>query len=118
MAEHVEQDIDSPTVADYDETLDKGIEIDDDQGSEVTANETVNEPTPKRRTRSQDKKTFTIPVAASPSDSEDEPTPPKRRISRIKARPKYLRGFHEHFPPSPCPRKAKKPAARKGRGSA
>ncbi len=115
MAEDVEHDIDSPTVADDDETLSKESEIDDDQGSEPTADETVKEPTPRRMTRSQGKKAFNIPAAASPSESEDEPTPPKRRTGRIKARPKYLRGFHEHFPPSPSPRKAKKPAARKGR---
>jgi hypothetical protein len=55
MAEEVEHDIDSrhsPTVADNDEMLNKENEIDDDQGSEETADETVNEPTPKRRTRS------------------------------------------------------------------
>jgi hypothetical protein len=114
MAEEVEHDIDSPTVADDDETLSKESEIDDDQGSEATANETVKEPTPRQKTRSQGKKAFNIPAAASPSDSEDEPTPPKRSISRIKALPKYLRGLHENFPPSPSQRKANKPAARKG----
>ncbi len=115
MAEEVEHDIDSPTVEDDDETLSKESEIDDDQGSEATADETVKEPTPRRKTRSQGKKAFNIPTAASPSDSEDEPTPPKRSVGRIKARPKYFRSLHELFPPSPSPRKAKKPVARKGR---
>jgi hypothetical protein len=120
MAEEVEHDIDSPTVADDDVMLNKENEIDDDQESEEIADETVNEPTSQRRTRSQGKKTFIIPDAASPSDSEDEPTPSKRRISRIKARSKYLRSIQDHFPqaPSPRPRKAKKPAAKRGRGSA
>ncbi len=114
MAEEVEHDINSSTDADDDKMLNKESEIDDEE----TTDETVNEPTPKRRTRSQGKKTFIIPEAASHSDSEDGPTPSKRRIVSIKARPKYLRSFQEHLPPSPCPRKAKKPAARKGRGSA
>jgi hypothetical protein len=90
MAEEVEHDIDPPTVADDDMMLNKENKIDDDQESEEIADETVNAPTPKRRTRSQGKKTFIIPDAASPSDLEDEPTPSKRRISRIKARSKYL----------------------------
>ena len=107
-----------PTVADDDVMLNKENKIYDDQESEEIADETVNEPTPKRRTRSQGKKTFTIPAAASPSDSEDEPTPPKRCIRRIKAQPKFLRSIHELFPPSPSQRKAKKPAARKGRRQA
>jgi hypothetical protein len=115
MAEEVEHDIDSPTVEDDDETLSKESEIDDDQGSEETTDETVNQPTPRRNTRSQGKKAFNIPPAPSPSDSEDEPAPPKRRIGRIKALPKYLRSTNELFPPSPSPCKAKKPAARKGR---
>ncbi len=85
-AEEVEHGIDSPTVEDDDETLSKESEIDDDQGSEATADETVKEPTPRRKTRSQGKKAFNIPAAASPSDLENEPTPPKRSISRIKAR--------------------------------
>ncbi len=66
-----------------------------DQGSEATTNETVKAPTPRRKTRSQGKKAFNIPAAASPSDSEDEPTPPKRCIGRIKAHPKYLRSLPE-----------------------
>ena len=53
MAEEVEHDTDSPTMEDDDETLSKESEIDADQQSEETADETVNEPTPKRRTRSQ-----------------------------------------------------------------
>ncbi len=120
MAEEVEHDTDFPTVADDDVMLNKENERDDDQESEEVADETVNEPTPKRRTRSQGKKTFIIPEATSPSDSdsEDEPTPSKRRISRIKARSKYLRSIQDHFPPSPRPRKAKKPAAKRGRGLA
>jgi hypothetical protein len=101
MAEEVEHDIDSPTVEDDDETLSKESEIDDDQGSEATADETVKEPTPRRKTGSQGKKAFNIPAAASPSDSEDEPTPPKRRIGRIKARPTYYRNFQDYYPPSP-----------------
>ena len=115
MAEEVEHDIDSPRVEDDDEMLSKESEIDDDQQSEETADETVKQPTPRRKTRRQGKKAFNIPPAASPSDSEDEPTPPKRRIRRIKALPKYLRSTNELFPTSPSPRKAKKPAARKGR---
>jgi hypothetical protein len=118
MAEEVEHDIDSPTVADDDVMLNKENEMDDDQESEEIADETVNVPTPKRRTRSQGKKTFIIPEAASPSDSEDEPTPSKRRISRIKARPKYLHSIQDLFPKFPRLRKAKKPAAKRGRGSA
>jgi hypothetical protein len=74
--------------------------------------------TPKRRTRSQAKKTFIIPEATSPSDSEDEPTPSKRRISLTKARFKYQRSIEDLFPKSPRPRKAKKPAANRGRESA
>jgi hypothetical protein len=37
MAREVEHDIDSPTVEDDDEMLSKESEIDDDQGSEATA---------------------------------------------------------------------------------
>jgi hypothetical protein len=118
MAEEVEHDIDPPTVADNDMMLDKENEIDDDQDSEEIADETVNEPTPKRRTRSQGKRTFIIPDSASPSDLEDEPTPSKHRISRLKARSKYLRSIQDHFTKSPRQRKAKKPAANRGRGSA
>jgi hypothetical protein len=99
MTEEVEHDIDSPTIEDDDETLSKESEIDDDQRSEKIADETVKQPTPRRKTRSQGKKAFNIPPAASPSDSGDEPTPPKRRIGRIKALPKYLRSTNELFPP-------------------
>ncbi len=93
MAEEVEHNIDSPTEADDDVTLDKENKIDHDQESEEIVDKTVNAPTPKRRTRSQRKKPFIIPEAASPSDSEDEPTTSKRRISRTKARSKYLRSI-------------------------
>jgi hypothetical protein len=54
-AEEVEHNIASPKVADDDLMLDKENEIDDDQELEEIADETVNEPTPKRRTRSQGK---------------------------------------------------------------
>ncbi len=103
-------------MADEDVTLTKENEIDDDQELEESADETVNVTTPKRRIRSQGKKTFIIPDVASPSDSEDEPTPSKRRIGRIKARLKYLRSIQDLFPKSLRPRKAKKPAANRGRG--
>jgi hypothetical protein len=53
MAEEVEHTIDSPRPADDDVMLDKENEIDDDQESK----EIVNAPTPKRRTKSQGKKT-------------------------------------------------------------
>ncbi len=108
MAEEVEHNIDSPTAADDDVVLDKESEIDDDQESEEIEDETVNARTPKRRNRSQGKKTFIIPKAASPSDSEDESTPSKRRISHTKACSKYpsLRSIQELFPKSPRPRKA------------
>jgi hypothetical protein len=122
MAEEVQHDIDYPTVEDDDETLrlskESEILVHDEQGSEATADETVKEPYPRRKTRSQGKKAFNIPAAASPSDLEDEATPPKCRIVRIKARPKNYRSLPELFPPSPIPRKAKKPAARKGRSLA
>ncbi len=84
MAEELEHDINSPTVEDDDKTLSKEREIDDDQGSdsssEATADETVKEPNPRRKTRSQGKKAFNIPAAASPSDLENEPRIPKRHI--------------------------------------
>ncbi len=116
-AEDVDHTIDSPTGADDDVMLDKENKIDDDQESEEIADETVNAPTPKRRTRIQGKKTLIIPEAASPSDLEDEPTPSKHSISRTKARSKYLSSIQELFPKSPRQRKAKKPAANMGRGS-
>jgi hypothetical protein len=104
MAKEVEHTIDSPS---DDVTLDKENEIDDDHDSEEIVDETVNAPTPKRRTG---RKAFIIPEAASPLDLEDEPTPFKRSISRIKARSKYLSSIQELFPKAPRPRKAKKSA--------
>jgi hypothetical protein len=78
--------------------------------------ETGNAPTHRRRTRSQGKtRTFIIPNTASPSE-DDAPT--KGSISRIKARPTYLRSIQQLFPKSPQPRNAKKAAAARGRGSA
>ncbi len=118
MAKEVEHTIDSLTGVDDDVTIDKENEIVDDHESEGIVDETVNAPTPKRRTRSQGKKIFIIPEAASPSDSEEAPTPSKRRISRTMARSKYLRSIQELFPKSPRPRKAKESAANRGRGSA
>jgi hypothetical protein len=111
MAEEVEHDINSPRVEDDDEVLSKESEIDDDQQSEETTDETVKQPTPRRKTRSQGKKAFNIPPAASPSDSEDEPTPPKRRIRRIKALPKYLSipTNYSHLPRVRARRKSLRP---------
>ena len=48
MAEEVEHDIDSPRVEDDDEVLSRESEIDDDQPSEETTDETVKQPTPRR----------------------------------------------------------------------
>jgi hypothetical protein len=104
MAEEVAHDIDFPTVADEDVMLNQENKLDDDQESEEIADETVNVPTSKRRIRSQGKKAFIIPEAASPAESEDEPTPSKRCISRIKARPKYLCSIQDLFPKSTRPR--------------
>ena len=75
MAEEVEHDIDSPTAADDDVMLNKENEIDDDQKSEEMADETVNVPTPKRRTRSQGKKSFIIPF-------QKQPVPRIRRMNQ------------------------------------
>jgi hypothetical protein len=120
MAAEVEQDIDSTTNgADDASVLDRENNQDGEHESEEIVDATVNEPTPRQRTRSQSKtRTFITPDAASrPSDDlEDEPSTCKDSISCIKARPKYLRSIQQLFPKSPRPRKAKKAAAAGGRG--
>jgi hypothetical protein len=98
-AQVVEHDIDSPTVEDDDEKLSQESEMDDDQGSEPTADETVKEPTPRRKTRSQGKKAFNIPAAASLSDSEDEPTPPSVASFVLRHAPSITAASRNSFPP-------------------
>jgi hypothetical protein len=90
MAEEVEHDIDSPPVADGDVMLNKENEVDDAQESEEVADETVNEPTPKRRIRSQGKKTFIIPDAVP-------------RIRRMNQHPPSVSSIVSRRSPSPLP---------------
>jgi hypothetical protein len=74
MAEEVEPDIDSATNgADEGSVLDKENDQDDEHESEEIVDETVNAPTPRRRTRSQGRtRRFIIPDAASPSDDLEQ----------------------------------------------
>ncbi len=73
MAEEIEHDIDSPRVEDDDEMLSKESKIDDDQQSEETADETVNQPTPRRKTRAR---------ARKPSTFHLQPVPQIRRMNQ------------------------------------
>jgi hypothetical protein len=70
--------------------------------------------------KEQDKTaTFSYPGLIMPSDdSEDERSTPRRRISRIKARSKYLRSIQQFWPKFPHTRSAMSSVTTGGHGSA
>jgi hypothetical protein len=90
------------------------------QEPEEIGEETVRRSVSKGFTKSQGKTTtFSCPGPILPSDdSEDESSTPRRRISRIKARSKYLRGIQQFWPKYSRTHNAMSAATTGGRGSA
>ena len=82
---------------------DREDDKDAEQEPEEIGDETVRKSLPKGFTKSRGKTTtFSYPGPILPSDdSEDESPTPRRRISRIKARSKYVRGIQQFWPKFP-----------------
>jgi hypothetical protein len=106
---------DTEPSADKNSMCDKDAE----QEPEEIGDETVLRFLPKGFTKSQGKTTpFSYPGPILPSDdSEDESSTPRRSISRIKARSKYLCRIQEFWPKFPRTHNALSAATTQGRGS-
>ena len=98
---------------------DREDDKDAEQEPEEIGEETVRRSVSKGFTKSRGKTTtFSYPGPILPSDdSEDESSTPRRRISRIKARSKYLRGMQQFWPKFPRTHNAMSAATTGGRGS-
>jgi hypothetical protein len=103
MAEEVEQNIDSATNgADVNSVLDKENDQEDAHKSEYIVDETENEPTPRRRTRSQGKtRTFIIPDTASPQMIHRMNHQPPKAASVVSRRVPSISAVSNNFSPSP-----------------
>jgi hypothetical protein len=82
---------------------DRENDMDAEQEPEEIGDETVQRSLPKDFTKSQGKTTtFSYPgPILSSDDSEDAMSTPRRHISRIKARSKYLRCIQQFWPKFP-----------------
>jgi hypothetical protein len=99
MAEEKSKTLTPHNADDDDSVLDRGNYRNGEHESEEIVDETMNEPTPRRQTQSQDKtKPFNIPKA--------ELSRMIRRMNQHKARSKYFRRFQDLFPEYPRTRKA------------
>jgi hypothetical protein len=98
---------------------DRKDDKDAEQEPEEIGDETVRRSLPMGFTKSQGKTTtFSYPGPILPSDdSEDESSTLRRRISRIKARSKYLRCIQQFWPKFPRTHNAMSTATTGGRGS-
>jgi hypothetical protein len=94
---------DNEQSADKNSMCDREDGKDAEQEPEEIGEETVRRSLPKGFTKSQGKTTtFSYPGRILPSDDpEDESSTPRRRISRMKASSKYLRGIQQFWPMSP-----------------
>jgi hypothetical protein len=110
---------DTEPSADQNSMCDREDNKDAEQEPEKIGEETVRRSLPKSFTKSQCKTTtFSYPGPILPSDdSEDERSTPRRRISRIRARSKYLRCIQKIWPSTPSTHNAMSAATTGGCGS-